>query len=173
MLIREDLHTAFDRREFVFVPKAAANEAPVFVTHLLTDSPELGLLYHNTKLHPIDRVAPEFLFARFAWSIFPGIEGFLLAGVSRDLLSSTGQRWTASPDECQSYLKQPGKWLHSETFSKESWSETKSETESGEGDWGADVGPRKRRRRKPSPLSPSSFSNVSYFKNARIGSMDI
>ena len=59
MLIREDLHTGFDRREFVFVPKAEANEAPVFVTHLLTDSPELGLLYHNTKLHPIDRAAPS------------------------------------------------------------------------------------------------------------------
>ena len=83
MLIREDLRTAFDRYQFVFDPKAAANEAPNLVTHLLKDSQELGKLYHNTKLHFIDGVAPEFLFTRFAWSVFPFLQGFLAAGVSR------------------------------------------------------------------------------------------
>lgn len=108
ILMREDLHTSFDQHGFVFVPKAAENEAPNLVIHLLKDSQELGKLYHNTKLHSIEGVAPEFLFTRLAWSVFPLLQGFLAAGVSRDLLLSTGECRTMSPVECSSYLMQSG-----------------------------------------------------------------
>lgn len=107
MLLREDLHTAFDQLKFVFVPKATANGDPTLVTHLLVDSSELCRLYQNTELHSIDGIAREFLFTRFAWSIFCFLQGFLQADISRDLLLSTGHR-IASSDECKSYKKQPG-----------------------------------------------------------------
>lgn len=41
---------------------------------------ELGALYHNRELHPIPQVAREFLYARFARSIFPLLSSFLSGG---------------------------------------------------------------------------------------------
>lgn len=56
MLLREDLHTAFDQLKFVFVPNATANGDSTLVTHLLVDSSELCRLYQNTELHSIDGI---------------------------------------------------------------------------------------------------------------------
>ena len=109
MLLRSDLHTAFDQAKLVFVPKRSLAAGDSFVTHLLASSTELRRLYHNTKLHPITGISHEFLLARFAWSIFPLLEGFLHDGVPRELLSvSLGEYkkpYLASAEECKLFTK--------------------------------------------------------------------
>ncbi|KAI9866797.1 MAG: hypothetical protein M1813_000739 [Trichoglossum hirsutum] len=84
--LRSDLHTHFDRRIFAFVPKALkTDKTPRYVSHVLQITGETGPLYHNAFIYPID-VPREFLFARFAWAIFPSLESFLISGSERLLL---------------------------------------------------------------------------------------
>ena len=72
LLLRSDIHTQFDDRKLVFFPKAPGT----YVIHMLKPSKETLPLYHNTTID-LASCAIEFLFARFAWSIFPALSGFL------------------------------------------------------------------------------------------------
>lgn len=86
VLLRSDLHAAFDNKRFVFVPKSGA-----LVTHVIAQSPELLRLYHNTKLHQLIGVAPEFILVRFAWTIFGLLKtGFLRLESPRNLIVVNG-----------------------------------------------------------------------------------
>ncbi|KAI9773784.1 MAG: hypothetical protein M1840_006009 [Geoglossum simile] len=62
MLIRRDLHFELDSRVFVIVPKG----------------PTIGF-----QLLAIGGVTPQFLFARFAWAIFPAVSAFVQQGPKR------------------------------------------------------------------------------------------
>lgn len=96
LLLRSDLHCAFDKLQFVFIPKADS----VLVTHVLASINELRDLYHNAALHQVG-AAPQFLLARFVWAIFPLLTAFLQKGQSRLLKLATEQeeRWFEA-DEC-------------------------------------------------------------------------
>lgn len=72
VLLRSDMHTAFDQRKFVFFPKGPEN----FVVHMLEPTTDIGQLYHNTHVS-IPQCGLEFLYSSFAWSIFPSLSGFL------------------------------------------------------------------------------------------------
>ncbi len=72
VLLRSDMHLAFDQRKFVFFPK----DSDGFVLHMLEPTSDIGKLYHNTRVN-IPHCSLEFLFARFAWSMFPSLSGFL------------------------------------------------------------------------------------------------
>ncbi|PVH98616.1 hypothetical protein DM02DRAFT_530748, partial [Periconia macrospinosa] len=86
LLLRTDLHIAFDKPKFVFVPKPSSElEKPRFVIHLVEASAELEFLYRNRALHPLYS-SVETLFARFAWSIFPLLDAFLTCRERRRLL---------------------------------------------------------------------------------------
>jgi len=74
VLLRSDLHTAFDERRFVFFPKSQGSG---FVAHVLVATPDIGQLFHNVPLQPITQCNPRFIYARFAWAIFPFLAGFL------------------------------------------------------------------------------------------------
>lgn len=97
LLLRADLHCSFDKLQFIFVPKASG----VLVTHILNENIELCSLYHNATLHQAG-VGPQFLFARFAWAIFPVLKGFIQKGQRRLLKLATEQeeRWVDA-DECE------------------------------------------------------------------------
>ncbi|CZR64040.1 uncharacterized protein PAC_13937 [Phialocephala subalpina] len=56
VLLRSDMHTAFDQRKFVFFPK----DSEGFVLHMLEPTSDIGLLYHNTRLN-IPQCSLEFL----------------------------------------------------------------------------------------------------------------
>ncbi|KAH7111789.1 hypothetical protein B0J11DRAFT_598420 [Dendryphion nanum] len=86
LLLRTDLHIAFDKPKFVFVPKPSSDpKKPRYVTHVVEASAELEFLYHNRALHSLYSSA-ETLFAQFAWSIFPLVDGFLTCRERRRLL---------------------------------------------------------------------------------------
>ena len=72
ILLRSDIHTTFDRRGFVFFPKLEDTLA----VHMLQATPDYGPAYHNGKVEA-GGCAKEFLFARFAWALFPLLSGFL------------------------------------------------------------------------------------------------
>lgn len=52
LLLRQDLHFAFDQRKFAIVPNTTdhGQDSPKWVVHLLGNSYELSLLYHNVQL---------------------------------------------------------------------------------------------------------------------------
>lgn len=64
-LLRADIHRVFDDRTFVLVPKAGT-----IVNHFLVQTSVLGKLFHNRQPGQLS-VAPEFLFARLAWTVIP------------------------------------------------------------------------------------------------------
>lgn len=69
VLLRTDLHQLFDRRRFAFVPKGSPSR---LVVHQILPSPsrEMHYLYHNRGLQRgTCGIAPQFLFARFAWTV--------------------------------------------------------------------------------------------------------
>lgn len=83
ILLRPDLHTAFDERKFVFYPKGENT----FVVHMLAPTPDLAQLYHNVEVHAPFNCHPNFVYAHLAWAIFPSLTGFWTKpGVKRTVL---------------------------------------------------------------------------------------
>lgn len=82
LLLRSDIHGLFDRNRFVLIPKridenTSATSPPahsiILMTHALLPrgSCEISHYYHNRTLQsPVSGITREYLFARFAMSIF-------------------------------------------------------------------------------------------------------
>ncbi|KAJ9654530.1 hypothetical protein H2201_008988 [Coniosporium apollinis] len=161
LLLRSDLHFAFDDLKFVFVPKTTSAAGTCFVVHLLAPSKELRRLYHNTKLHPVTEISLEFLLARFAWSIFPSLESFLQDDVARDLLlassEGSGETVSAPPEQCKLFTKQAGARSRSASPKKR----TRAETSSAAHDDDAELAtcPPKRRRTAGDSTSTGVFQS--------------
>ncbi|KAK6948205.1 hypothetical protein Daesc_009969 [Daldinia eschscholtzii] len=72
MLLRYDVYKIFDNKEFVFVPKADGEKLKI-VSHVLqwkNQWGEIRTLYHNRECRQLRGIRREYMFARFAWSIF-------------------------------------------------------------------------------------------------------
>lgn len=78
--LRSDIHTAFDDRTFVFVPKEGS-----WVPHFLVATHDLGRQYHNTIIQLDKGISLHHMLSRFAWAIFPLVQVFLLAGGKRSI----------------------------------------------------------------------------------------
>lgn len=78
--LRSDIHPAFVDRMFVFVPKESR-----WVVHFFGLANSLGRLYHNIVLELDFHISPNLLLARFAWTVFPLLSGFLKVGSDRKL----------------------------------------------------------------------------------------
>jgi hypothetical protein len=122
MLLRSDIHKAWDDRSFVFVPKQNSSstryrheddDAPApdcsLVAHVMHQDEEMMALFHNVKSQALS-VRSEYLFARLAWSIFPAAQNFLSSGEKRLLKVWNGNTGTAevrwfTGKECSSLLQ--------------------------------------------------------------------
>ncbi|TKA72632.1 hypothetical protein B0A55_05975 [Friedmanniomyces simplex] len=103
--LREDILTLWDGMNFSVVPKrtaAADGDDWAWTAHVYTMSPELRQLYHNHQLQPLFGVKQEYLFARFAWDIFPHVQGFLQREVSRWLVAKNVVH-EYTPSECKTF----------------------------------------------------------------------
>lgn len=76
--MRSDIHKAYDKRFFVIVPKLDR-----WTAHFMEPTFHLGSLYHNMLVNLHTDVALEYMFSRFAWTIFPLIRVFLEQGPPR------------------------------------------------------------------------------------------
>jgi hypothetical protein len=84
LLLRADLHIAFDKPRIALVPKLDTDGSMRLVAHLLEYSPELEYLYYNCKLHT-SAVGVDMLYARFVWSVFTLLDAFLECKIDRRL----------------------------------------------------------------------------------------
>jgi hypothetical protein len=179
LTLRADLHYAFDRCTFVFVPKPVSSphtnqSSSRFVTHVLEQTSEIGPLYHNAALFPLRGVQPEFLLARFAWAIFPYLRRFLTAKTDRLLLlmkkDHKSKSELVSGDDCWRLVGNQGKASKSRSISprkrraedvpRESIEETDSESDDTGDSYDSSFS-RKRRRSSSfaHSISSSRFSN--------------
>ncbi|KAM3434282.1 hypothetical protein NHJ13734_006073 [Beauveria thailandica] len=86
--LRVDLHRIFDDRAFALVPKADAEGRQYTVVHFFSTTNNAGdaaFWHHNQKVHSLESVAPQFLFARFALTVFARIKEFILGGERRQI----------------------------------------------------------------------------------------
>ena len=89
LLLRADLHVAFDKPRIAFMPKPAGDSGEMrLVAHMLEYSPELEHLYHNRELHPTV-VDIDMLYARFACSVLSRLDAFLEFKTDRRLALRT------------------------------------------------------------------------------------
>lgn len=111
-LLRADVHQVFDSHKFAIVPKpsiAPSTPGPestfAFAAHVLEsdyEAREFCALYHNIAIAQagVDSLSSEFLFARFAWTIFAHLQTFLNSSITRRHLAvlvrneTTGDRYT-------------------------------------------------------------------------------
>lgn len=109
-LLRADIHQMLDGHKFAIVPKpsflpssgSSQSSSFAFAAHVLKsdyEAREFCLLYHNVAIpqDAIDRLSPEFLFARFAWDIFAQLQTFLNSSTTRRCLEVMVQNNT---DRC-------------------------------------------------------------------------
>ncbi|KAM3434333.1 hypothetical protein MY4824_005522 [Beauveria thailandica] len=113
--LRADLHIAFDKPYFVFVPKADGVGLQQFVLDVLEPCGEYQHLYHNQKIRQ-QRVRVELLFARFARTIFPLVADFLKGKVDRRVrLMTTSEDGTkvapffTSAEQCENFVMRRSK----------------------------------------------------------------
>ena len=98
ILLREDVHTLWDKMYFSIVPKPDFEGRWVLAVHVhYNTSPSVHQRYHNTHLHPLRGVSPEYLFARFARDVFPHLH---------PLLRGDQARWLALRANGEIYLRQ-------------------------------------------------------------------
>ncbi|GAB0132415.1 hypothetical protein EsDP_00000853 [Epichloe bromicola] len=86
--LRPDLHKVFGDRAFAVVPKQDGRGQRHLVVHFFSVVKNFGdtaLDIHNRKAHSLESVAREFLFARFALTVFARIKDFVLEGDRRKL----------------------------------------------------------------------------------------
>ncbi|ATY64983.1 hypothetical protein A9K55_005359 [Cordyceps militaris] len=146
--LRGDLHRIFDDRAFALVPKVDAKGRLHTVVHFFSTTNDYGdaaLRYHNRKVHSLDSVAPEFLFARFALTIFAHVKDFILGGenrriavVYRGIDSNGGPAWLTREVELnrtQRHSRYGGGGSRSSSPTKRS----KAQSESRQGDDGESV----------------------------------
>lgn len=82
ILLRSDVHTLFDAKRFIIVPKKGK-----WVTHVLYGAvqDELARSFHDVHVQPLTDVSVEFMFARFVYTIH-ALSTFTLSGGKRALL---------------------------------------------------------------------------------------
>ncbi|KAI0448794.1 hypothetical protein F5B21DRAFT_518673 [Xylaria acuta] len=96
-----NVRVAFDNRLFVIVPKPSAGsfssgfplstsiaEPPAASLILTPEARDFANLYQNVSIQTkyINALSPEFLFAHFAWALFPYLRKFLLESKFADTL---------------------------------------------------------------------------------------
>ncbi|KAF7894340.1 hypothetical protein EAF00_007854 [Botryotinia globosa] len=175
VLLRSDIHTAFDQRKLVFFPKISdengnsdANHR--LVVHMLEPTPDIGQLYHNTCVK-IPECGLEFLFARFAWSIFPYLTNFLSRNVENRLVVSVNAAGDRIVEDAIDPIKMEKIITASRTNNSAKRSRIASQLDEVEddevdGDW-EDEESRRSKRRRISPAhqrnrdsSPSSYTHT-------------
>lgn len=113
MKLRVDVHHYFDHKpKFAIVPKYDKLVVHVCSYHSV-DAREAIELYHNVPVAILGQ-STCFLLARFAWTIFPLLEGFLWRGVKRQLLRRSEEGYTIRREDAEGCTKA---WLSAKPHS--------------------------------------------------------
>ncbi|KAF5570516.1 endoglucanase type c [Fusarium phyllophilum] len=102
--LKADLYVCFDQSVFALIPKQSGQANGVeansqYVLHVLDGrEAEFTALYQNRPVETLVEGSREYLFARFAWSIFSFLKPFLTSGVGRRVVRF---RLRASDDDAE------------------------------------------------------------------------
>ncbi|KAF5647353.1 endoglucanase type c [Fusarium sp. NRRL 25303] len=102
--LKADLYVCFDQSVFALIPKQSGQANGVeansqYVLHVLDGrEAEFTALYQNRPVETLVEGSREYLFARFAWSIFSFLKPFLSSGVGRRVVRF---RLRASDDDAE------------------------------------------------------------------------
>ncbi|KAH7108726.1 hypothetical protein B0J13DRAFT_423117, partial [Dactylonectria estremocensis] len=91
--LRGDLLKDFDELAFAFVPKFTRRGCRL-VAHYLSAADDLicpASMFHNQMTNPLDKIAPEFLLARFAYAVFGLLHGFTAQTERRLAIAEPGE----------------------------------------------------------------------------------
>lgn len=83
----------FDAGKMVVAPTEGR-----LVLQFLFDVGELGFLHNHRELHPIMPIPREFLYARFAWAVFPLLARFLSTVKNMSVARNAGSVWTVTEE---------------------------------------------------------------------------
>ncbi|KAK3046438.1 hypothetical protein LTR09_012077 [Extremus antarcticus] len=85
--LRRDVHYLWDNYYFSIVPKCTpeSGDKGTWHTHSMSQDQEVYEDFHNKPTEPLAGRTAEYLFARFAWDIFPKLIGFLQSSQPRRL----------------------------------------------------------------------------------------
>ena len=113
--LRIDAHRLWDNLQISIIARednAKAKDAAWF-TQMMNEGEELYQDWHLRKLQSLAGRSPEYLYARFAWDVFPKLHGFLQAGQQRRLTvrGPDGRMVTRaySPTECREFTVGQGR----------------------------------------------------------------
>lgn len=100
MLLRRDLHTAYDDRSLTFFPKRGK-----YVASCLLLTINIEAENHNRELRDVSAIPWPFHFSRLVWQVIPGVRRFLSKGIARRVVRTdpeTGdvKRDLATGPEC-------------------------------------------------------------------------
>lgn len=114
--LRRDVHLLWDSLFFSIVPKEARNdggEKTTWRAHSMVSDEELYTDYHNRPTEPLTGRSVEYLYARFAWDIFPRVVGFLQSTQLRHLAVRRAdgevEVRTFSIQDCKEFIRNQGR----------------------------------------------------------------
>ena len=150
--LRSDIHTIFDAKRFAVVPMEKRLVAYCFNEE---SGSQVERLYHGVELHRL-RVSGHFnhfLLARFAYTVFEHLRGFLDANASRKLRLRLQNDWMiqlCDRDKCQAYARATASQGKSRSVSpkKRQRPQDMEALETVEDDWSDEEGSRGRKRRR-------------------------
>ncbi|KAF5019789.1 hypothetical protein F66182_8158 [Fusarium sp. NRRL 66182] len=105
--LKADLYVCFDQSVFALIPKGndcvspngVENAPNKYLLHVLDGrESEFTALYHNRPVESLVEGSREYLFARFAWSVFSYLKPFLTSGVGRRVIR---HRLRAADDDAE------------------------------------------------------------------------
>ena len=109
LLLREDVHTLWDRHKFCIIPKAGR-----WAVHVIDNATtrELEVAYHNIPLQPLLQVSPTYLLVRFALGIFVAKPAFIKLALRPRRVVKVDENnqksiQTLSSSQCRLELKRP------------------------------------------------------------------
>lgn len=113
--LRSDAHYLWDKSDFSIVPRR--NDHSVggasWYTQVLNDGEELHKHWHGVKLQSLAGRPLQYLFARFAFDVFPRLHTFLHAGRERALIvcrpDGTVETQKYSGSECRRFTENQGR----------------------------------------------------------------
>ena len=170
ILLRSDVHTIFDQKRFVIVPKSS-----VLVCHIIAPGTSIQLtnLYHNVSLQPLIGIAIQYLLARFAWTIFTQSLDFMQQGLKLNLCIYIGNWETKiaefTGDQCRKLLGFRSRSRSPKKRLRESWAGTiEDETYDCEEKFRG----RKRRRSFDSSWPDSSYASPGTMTDSMIADQE-
>lgn len=113
--LKVDAHRLWDSYHFSIVPRVVdtATREVAWFTQMMNEDDELEEDWHSKKLQSLIGRAPEYLYARFAFDIFPRLINFLKGGQSRRLTvhnpNGTQETHVYSAAECAEFTQSQGR----------------------------------------------------------------